>query len=457
MKLQALLLAGLVTALPGAARAAASAGAESFNFLTLDSSARSSALGGAYTALAADSNALIYNPAGLAGVRRHELTAMHTQHVQSLTHESLALALRQGVGFHVNYVRFGEIPRTTYSKPDSTLGDYSISDLALAAGYGRRFGILSLGLAAKYIREDHDTVSAQSYAFDSGLMLSPPSLPNLTLGAAVLNVGPDARFLASKEKLPLQVRAGAVYRFGDTLLSADVTKLRFDRPRPAAGIETRLAKALAIRFGFSGSNDAGLGVVGGVGWLWKAGTIDYAFVPYGDLGYGHRASLTFRWGGEGSDSQEEAPAPRARQRQRRAASVKHLPEEIKEEDPDVLIAQGRYLAAKRVIKDAMQLLPADDRRRVRYNERLGFIALAEGSQSEARAYYSDALKIAVAVGISDDSVAGAYEGMGKCLLSEGNVVYAHKFFTRALDINPTAERRALVLDAEKQLQKEGRK
>jgi len=60
-------LLGVILSLAPARPCLAGIGAEPFDFIFLDAGARPAALGGAYTSLAMDANALLYNPAGLAG------------------------------------------------------------------------------------------------------------------------------------------------------------------------------------------------------------------------------------------------------------------------------------------------------------------------------------------------------------------------------------------------------
>ena len=62
------------------------------------------ALGGAYTALASDANALRYNPAGLAQARRYEASAMHDQYFQGATHEYFSLAAPGGWGASLTFL-----------------------------------------------------------------------------------------------------------------------------------------------------------------------------------------------------------------------------------------------------------------------------------------------------------------------------------------------------------------
>lgn len=449
-----LLLTAMALALLGSprpARAAGTAGAEPFNFLLLDANARAVGLGGAYTTLAADSNALLYNPAGLGRIRRHEVTVMHNQYVEGLTQEYMGLAVRQGFGLQLNYLRFGGLDRTTYSKPGGTLGKFDIQDMAFGAGYGHTFfESLSLGLGGKFIKEQNDNVTAQGYAFDAGMLLSHPELPGLTFGLAGINIGPDVRFLRDKEKLPLQLRGGLSYAWKEMTVAADATKERHDQVRVAAGIERTFAGRAAVRVGFTSRNDAAdVGIVGGAGLIWKDSSIDYAFMPFGELGLTHRVSLTLRWGRVLLKPAEEDAKPIPG-----LAPRSGLPSQTPEDHfaaARVLIDDKQFPQAQAELEAALRLLGPDDRRRVLYYERQGFIAFSKRDIGKANAYYTEALRLASALGLSDLNVADAYEGMGRVLLSENQPEYALKFFKKAFDVSPSLKTRELVEETERRL------
>ena len=141
---------------PPSLHAGGTEGATPFNFLFLDAGARPAAMGGAYAAAAQDANALLYNPAGLAGLKEHHLTFQHTAHFQDVTQEYGAFALKNGFGLMVNTLSFGKIQRTTIAKPRGTgLGTFGIRDWVVSLGYGKSYksGLLNLGIAGKYLRE----------------------------------------------------------------------------------------------------------------------------------------------------------------------------------------------------------------------------------------------------------------------------------------------------------------
>lgn len=287
--------------------ASASGGADPFQFLLLDADARAVALGGAYTAAARDANALLYNPAWLGAVRRHHAVFMHNAHFAGTSQEYLALATRWGFGGMLNALDYGEIPRTTVSNPNGTLGTYGARDLAASAGYGRAWGPVHAGTAVKFVRESIDTAAAAAWAADLGLGWRPESEEDLgpALGLSVQNLGPRVRFQAASESLPATLRSGASYdllvKGQRATLAADVAKTRADSPVFSLGAETVLVKTLSLRIGYSSRNQAGLGLSGGFGVALGDLSVDYAITPFGELGTGHRASIGFRFGGEGTE------------------------------------------------------------------------------------------------------------------------------------------------------------
>jgi len=305
------LLAVLAWARP--ALASGSAGEEPFSFLMLDANARPVALGGAYTALAADENALLYNPAGLGRIGRSGATFMHNQYFAGITQEYASLVAPQGWGVSLNLLNSGDIQETTLSNPDGTgLGNTGLTDLALSVGYGRAVAdSLSLGAGVKYIQEDIADVRGRDFAVDLGVLYAAPEGKGLSLGAALQNLGPAVKFQEAQESLPLNARLGAAYAFEvfgqRSALSLDVTKEKSQAALVAAGAEMVIAQVMPIRVGFNTGNNAGPGVTAGAGWLYRDFALDYAFVPFGDLGMAHRVSVTWRWGAANADSSKEAP------------------------------------------------------------------------------------------------------------------------------------------------------
>ena len=207
----ALCLLSLAPARPGRA---ASGGAQPFDFLFLDANARAVAMSGAYTALATDANALLYNPAGVARVSRNELTFMHNEYAAGIRQEYLGYADPAGWGANLNYLGFGAVQRTTTANPDGGLGMTSLTDLAVGAGYATPLSDhLAVGGGIKYIREVIDATPVTAGAVDLGLLGTVAGIDGLSLGLALQNMGPSARFSNDVEKLPFNVRAGAGYAF----------------------------------------------------------------------------------------------------------------------------------------------------------------------------------------------------------------------------------------------------
>jgi len=303
MKTVLLVLLFAAALLPARPARASSAQADPFNFLFLDANARPVAMGGAYTALASDANALLYNPGGLGRIMRHQATFMHNEYFQDITQEYLSYVSPDGWGAAFNYLDYGRITRTTISNhTGSGLGRVGATGISVGCGYGWHLSNpMSAGAGVKFIKETLAGVSGQAFALDFGIIYNPPSISAFTLGAALQNLGPRVKFQSDTEHLPHNMRAGAAYIFGfgglDGSVSFDLKKERTGDVLYCGGLETVFSGVFPVRLGYGTGNDDGPGITAGLGYTLRNFSFDYAFVPFKDLGSTHRFSVTLSWGG----------------------------------------------------------------------------------------------------------------------------------------------------------------
>lgn len=268
---------------------------ESAAFLKLGVGARSIGLGGAYTALADDVSAIAWNPAGLAGLSKREIGAMHSEFPSS-RHNWLGFAqpLRYGtLGIGASHLAQGSV--SGRDETGRATGDYSASDTAISLSYGARVGILGLGATVKSVRSSVADQSQQVLGFDAGAAYA---LGRAKLGFSAQNMGHSS--------LPLALSGGAAYGlpFGLTA-SAD---LRY-RPRSgqkelSLGTEYAVIPSLSVRGGYAsshgglsnlrGSSDL-TGFATGFGLKVLGYSLDYAVTPFAELGAAHRVSLGARF------------------------------------------------------------------------------------------------------------------------------------------------------------------
>ena len=292
-------VAGLAAAAPAVAAGIGTTGAQ---FLQVGVGARPLAMGGAFSALADDANAVNWNPGGLAEVKSKQLTASYNSLFKDENQGFLAYASPAGdagaMAVGVNYLVVSDIARRDQDTetPDSTFAN---SNYVLDLAYGRPFGdALSMGVNLKYIREDLDAFKGSAMAMDVGALYK-TSIEGLTAGAVVQNLGTKL----GPDPLPLLLKGGAAYKMLSQrlVLAADVDWQAIDqRAYGNLGAEFWIDKALALRGGYEVGHSvdkAGsmVGFAGGLGVKLSQMTLDYAFVPFGDLGNTHRVTVGWRF------------------------------------------------------------------------------------------------------------------------------------------------------------------
>ncbi|OGR97711.1 MAG: hypothetical protein A2V88_03460 [Elusimicrobia bacterium RBG_16_66_12] len=270
--------------------------------------ARGLGMGGAYTALADEVNALHWNPAGLSALEKREFGASHAEMFESTRLDFLAYAHPTQKGTFaggLTYLSPGKIEGRD-SQGRTTLG-YDASDAAVSAGYARKLGHADLGAAVKYIRSHIGSSEAQSFAVDLGARreLEGMGPGKLALGVAMKNLGPGLKYDRERNDLPLRLAVGAAYKLagGHSIAAEAVNGPRGTGTDASIGGEFQAIKNLHLRAGYTtkgavpgGSGfDAARGMTLGLGFRNEKWSLDYAVIASGELGRSHRFSVGARW------------------------------------------------------------------------------------------------------------------------------------------------------------------
>jgi hypothetical protein len=254
-------------------------------------------MGGAYTAVADDVNAIHYNPAGLSGMERKELGFSHARWLMDSRFDFLGLALPLGPGaLGLGAVRLGAGNQEGRDENRQAAGGFNSSDSAYTIGYGIGSKGTGFGVSLKYLETRIGGDKAGAFAADAGAVHRFENIP-VSLGLSVLNAGRGIRFLDQRDPLPLTISLGAAWRpFKKLLLALDLRHEPGNRRSDAgAGAEYAVLKGFFLRGGYSTqpyktSNFTGLG--GGFGLKLGRLGVDYAFAPFGELGNVQRISAS---------------------------------------------------------------------------------------------------------------------------------------------------------------------
>jgi len=298
-----ILLAAVLLGLPVAGFAA-----ETAAFLDIGVGARGIGMGGAFTALADDSSAVYWNPAGLARLEKREVSVSHAELGLGTREDFLAYAhptSRGTIAAAMTYLSQGAIGgRDVNGRPT---GDYQASDAAFAGAYGMKTDFVDLGASVKYLRSHIASAEAQGVAADLGARRAFDGVGpgKLVLGAALRNMGPGLKYDTQRNDLPLRLAGGAAYSFssGRTLAVEVQSAPRGGGADAGFGGEMKVMEGALLRLGWStksaapdGSGfDAARGLTVGLG-LERAGfRFDYAAQAAGELGAAHRFTLAKRF------------------------------------------------------------------------------------------------------------------------------------------------------------------
>jgi len=260
--------------------------------------ARACSLGEAFTGLADDFSAIYWNPAGIAQIQDLEFNFMHNDWFQGIRYEfvSTILPLAEEVGA---LGLSGIILKTDDLVGRDTEGNFTSNfeakDSILGVSFGQMWNEkLMWGVTIKQINLKIENEKNNEIAFDLGGLYKFQNT-GLTLGAVIQNIGKEMKFIQQDEKLPLKFKLGISYKIPTkrTLFALDLNKSVASDMKINLGTEIILSSISKLRVGYNSTNDADNGFTIGIGFkLKEIIELDYAYIPYGELGNTQRISLT---------------------------------------------------------------------------------------------------------------------------------------------------------------------
>ena len=277
-------------------------------------SARAMALGRAYVALAEGSDALTWNPAGLAATQQREVAFSYLRYIQDV---------KTNISLFPGYVGYAHpMGRTTWGANFAYMSDEgfdaryedgrpkSDSSIGVRNGFGtvglaRSFWYekLLLGASLRSVHEDIAGSASDTLVGDFGVILKP--INALSLGFSLQNVGAGSRDIARV------TRGGAALRLNDFVTtSVELNKASDSGARLGLGGEFQLPEEyldfgqITLRLGYQNADNYGQsdssqlktlnldrtgGLSFGIGVYTSQAfgyglALDYAFVPMGALG-----------------------------------------------------------------------------------------------------------------------------------------------------------------------------
>lgn len=288
-----------------------------FQFLSVNTNARATAMGNAFTTGEFTSEALFYNPAGLSSIRRMvDISLSQMQWIADINHVAGSVAFkpfngRYGVvGFSFQSVDYGDIYFTQVADNEQGFVDVEgwkePASLMFGLGYGRELSDrFSVGGQIKYANQNlgksyvpvyskADTVIEEReydlgvMAFDFGTLYR-TGYKSLKFGMCVRNFAREISYEKEGFQLPLTFRIGVsidVVDFFPALAKHHSLWLSFDAVHPrshpefvSVGGEYVFMDMLILRAGYV-SNHEEYDLTAGFGIRRFGVEIDYSYVPF---------------------------------------------------------------------------------------------------------------------------------------------------------------------------------
>ena len=222
-------------------------------------------------------------------MQQKEASFMHSSLIESVNYEHMAFAApgdNYSFGTSLSYLGYGTIQgydnNPNGGQPTGDLSAYSYDYTAGVSAFV--LDRLSLGVAGSYLREKLADVSAGTFLANLGAMYGLASHPlegDYRLGFSGLEPGTRTQiYFPDSAPLPRQIKMGAAAMHVKELplnLTADFTMPNDNSNYISLGSEYWFKEIVALRLGYTDSNDVGRGLRLGLGLKLREFLFDYAY------------------------------------------------------------------------------------------------------------------------------------------------------------------------------------
>jgi len=302
----------LVTALPSQSFATepfAKVGTYALQFLKIGVSARGTAMGGAFTAIANDATATYWNPAGMVDITRTDISLSYTWWPADIKLNyatgTFTLPFVPGTwGLSARALTMDpQVVRTVYL-PEGTGEQFDAGDMSFGLSYAKFFtDKFSSGGTVHYIHSGLAEKSVDTFAFDFGLIYR-IGLWGMRLGMMIQSLGGEVEYDDRSSKMPTMFKvamAATPYSQGVNSLQGvfEFAHPSDNQERINLGAEYGFNQFFFLRGGYNLGTDSE-GLSAGMGLRIDTSqtsdlTFDYAWNDFDFLGDVHRISLGFSY------------------------------------------------------------------------------------------------------------------------------------------------------------------
>ena len=278
-------------------------------FFQIPAGARPTAMGGAYTAISNDGAAPLFNPAGLATIRRTIISSSYRamQLDRSLGYVTAMFPVRGQSALGVHWLHAGTGSTPAYDADGFEAGhDVGFSHNQFAIVFAKRFEEwIAVGANMNYLYSTFPEISAAQVGFDFGAMVYIDQLvdrekrdlmpvQDIRIGATVKHINKDYTWNSENyniayttsstgveqiDKVPIEATLGVSARFLNRrlLTAADLSKNEKQPFIVHLGSEYFVTREFAVRAGYYQSR-----LTAGTGYVFNFGekltlAVDYAF------------------------------------------------------------------------------------------------------------------------------------------------------------------------------------